>query len=144
MSLIDPARHPARLLPTILAVPGRPRRPQRRGSRPRSARAEDRRDEDRPVKGLNFFKRSEQALLRALERPQFDIRGLRRADLTAFVPGLSPAALSRQIGRMRGLGLIKRVAGAYRYTLTRLGRAAIAAACSITAMRIIPTLAAAR
>jgi hypothetical protein len=36
------------------------------------------------------------------------------------------------------------VAGAYRYYLTRLGRAAIAAACSITEMRIIPTLAAAR
>ena len=45
---------------------------------------------------------------------------------------------------MRRLGLIKRVAGAYRYYLTRLGRAAIAAACSITEMRIIPTLAAAR
>ena len=106
--------------------------------------SEDRRGDDRLIKGLNFFKRSEQALLRALQRPQFNIRGLRRADLTAFVPGLSPAALSRQISRMRGLGLIKRVAGAYRYYLTRLGRAAIAAACSITEMRIIPTLAAAR
>ena len=58
--------------------------------------------------------------------------------------GASAAALSRQISRMRRLGLIKRVAGAYRYYLTRLGRAAIAAACSITEMRIIPTLAAAR
>jgi len=106
--------------------------------------SEDRRDEDRLIKGLNFFKRSEQALLRALQRPQFNIRGLRRVDLTAFVPGLSPAALSRQISRMRGLGLIKRVAGTYRYYPTRLGRAAIAAACSITEMRIIPTLAAAR
>jgi hypothetical protein len=45
---------------------------------------------------------------------------------------------------MRRLGLIKRVAGAYRCYLTRLGRAAIAAACSIAEMRIIPTLAAAR
>jgi len=106
--------------------------------------SEDRRDDDRLIKGLNFFKRSEQALLRALQRPQFNIRGLRRAHLTAFVPGLSPAALSRQITRMRRLGLVKRVAGAYRYYLTRLGRAAIAAACSITEMRIIPTLAAAR
>jgi len=106
--------------------------------------SEDRRDEDRLIKGLNFFKRSEQALLRALQRPQFNIRGLRRADLTAFVPGLNPGAVSRQISRMRRLGLIKRVAGAYRYYLTRLGRAAIAAACSITEMRIIPTLAAAR
>ena len=45
---------------------------------------------------------------------------------------------------MRGLGLIKRFAGTNRYFPDGLGRAAIAAACSITEMRIIPTLAAAR
>jgi len=33
-------------------------------------------------------------------------------------------------------------AGTYRYYLTRLGRAAIAAACSFTELRIIPVLAA--
>jgi hypothetical protein len=44
---------------------------------------------------------------------------------------------------MRRLGLIKRVAGTDRYYLTRLGRAAIAAACSLTEMRIVPALAAA-
>jgi len=105
---------------------------------------EERRDEDRPIKGLNFFARTEQALLRALQQPEFNIRGLRRADLTAFVPALSPAALSRQLKRLRLLGLIKRVAGTYRYYLTRLGRAAIAAACSITQLQIVPALAAAR
>jgi hypothetical protein len=103
--------------------------------------SDDRRDQDRVIKGLNFFKRSEQALLRALQRPQFNIRGMRRADLTAFVPALSPAALSRQLNRMRRLCLIKRVTGTYRYYLTRLGRAAIAAACSITEMRVVPALA---
>jgi len=106
--------------------------------------SEDRRDEERPIKGLNFFKRSEQALLRALQRPQFNIRGMRRADLQPFVPGLSPSALSRQLRRLRSLGLIKRVAGTYRYYLTRLGRAAIAAACSIMQLHIVPALAAAR
>jgi hypothetical protein len=106
--------------------------------------SEDRRQEDRPVKGLNFFKRSEQALLRALQRPEFNIRGVRRADLHALLPDLSPATLSRQLKRLRVLGLIKRVAGTYRYYLTRLGRAAIAAACSITEIRIVPALAAVR
>ena len=106
--------------------------------------SEDRRDEDRLIKGLNFFKRSEQMLLRALQRPEFNIRGMRRADLAAFVPDLSPPALSRQLNRIRRLGLIKRVGGTYRYYLTRLGRAAIAAACSITEMRIVPALALAR
>jgi len=103
--------------------------------------SEDRRDEDRLIKGLNFFKRSEQALLRALQAPQFNIRGVRRADLIAFVPNSSPAALSRQLNRIRRLGLIKRVAGTYRYYLTCLGRGAIAAACCVTEMHIVPALA---
>ena len=106
--------------------------------------SEDRRDDNRLIKGLNFFKRSEQMLLRALQRPEFNIRGMRRADLAAFVPDLSPPALSRQLKRIRHLGLIKRVGGTYRYYLTRLGRAAIAAACSVTEMRLVPALALAR
>ncbi|MBL8529159.1 MAG: hypothetical protein JNL68_15850, partial [Burkholderiales bacterium] len=92
---------------------------------------------------LNFFERSEQALLRALQRPEFNIHGLRRADVKPFVP-LSDSALSRQLHRLRTLGLIKRVRRYYRYYLTRLGRAAIAAACSLTQFQILPALAAAR
>jgi hypothetical protein len=103
---------------------------------------EEKRDADRPIKGLNFFKRTEQHLLRALQRPEFNIHGVRRADLISLLPDFSPAALSRQLRRLRALGVIKRVAGTYRYYLTRLGRAAIAAACSFTELRIIPVLAA--
>jgi len=66
---------------------------------------------------------------------------MRRADLAAIVPALNKAALSRQLKRLRRLGLIKRVSATYRYYLTRLGRAAIAAACAITELRIIPALA---
>lgn len=87
---------------------------------------EEKRDADRPIKGLNFFKRTEQQLLRALQRPEFNIHGVRRADLIALLPQLSPAALPRQSRRLRRLGAIKRVAGTYRYYLTRLGHAAIA------------------
>lgn len=99
---------------------------------------------DRPIKGLNFFARSEQQLLRALQRPEFNIHGLRRADLLGLLPAHSPHALSRALRRLRAIGVIKRVAGTYRYYLTRLGRAAIAAACSITELRLVPALAAAR
>ena len=94
----------------------------------------------RTIKGLNFFERTEQALLRALQRPEFNIHGMRRADLKPFVP-LNDWALSRQLHRLRALGLIKRVARSYRYYLTRLGRAAIAAACSVTQFHIIPAMA---
>ena len=50
--------------------------------------------------------------------------------------------MSRQLKRLHVLGLIKKVAHTYRYYLTRMGRAAIAAACSLTRFNIVPAMAA--
>ena len=95
------------------------------------------------VKGLNFFNPAEQRLLQTLQHGEFNIHGWRRADMSAHVP-LSASALSRQLARLRTLGLIKKVAHTYRYYLTCLGRAAIAAACSLTRFNIIPAMAGVR
>jgi hypothetical protein len=95
----------------------------------------------RNVKGLNFFSRAEQTLLSALQRPGFNIAGLRRADLRPLVAQCSPATLTRQLTRLRHLGIIKRVTGTYRYYLTRAGRAAVAAGRRLTEHTIIPALA---
>ena len=92
------------------------------------------------VKGLNFFSTAEQTLLKALQYGEFNIHGCRRADLARHVP-LTASALSRQLSRLRVLGLIKKVTHTYRYYLTRLGRSAIAAACSLTRFNIIPAMA---
>jgi hypothetical protein len=105
---------------------------------------EPQREGERTIKGLNFFARTEQQLLRALQRPEFNIHGLRRADLKPFVSNCNDSYLSRQLHRLRSLGVIKRVTRSYRYYLTRLGRAAIAAACSLTQFHIIPALALAK
>ena len=78
---------------------------------------------------------------RALQRPQFNIHGLCRADLMPHLPGPSPSSLTRRIRRLRVLGLLKRVAGTYRYYLTRLGRQAIAASCALTEFILVPALA---
>jgi hypothetical protein len=112
-----------------------------RGARDLARLTEPQQDGERTIKGLNFFQRTEQQLLRALQRPEFNIHGMRRADLKPYVDALSESALSRQLRRMRFLGLIKRVAHSYRYYLTRLGRAAIAAACSITQFALVPAMA---
>ena len=112
-----------------------------RGVRDLVRLTEPQQDGERTIKGLNFFQRTEQQLLRALQRPEFNIHGMRRADLKPYVDGLSEPALSRQLRRMRFLGLIKRVSRTYRYYLTRLGRAAIAAACSITQFALVPAMA---
>lgn len=105
---------------------------------------EPQREGDRTIKGLNFFEPTEQQLLRTLQRPEFNIHGMRRADLAPYLPEVSSSRLSRQLHRLRALGLIKRVVHSYRYYLTRLGRAAIAAACSLTQLRIIPAMASAQ
>lgn len=98
---------------------------------------------DPSVKGLNFFNAADQTLLRTLQRGEFNIHGWRRADLLARL-AISPSAMSRQLRRLHMLGLIKKVVHTYRYYLTRLGRAAIAAACSLTRFNIVPAMAATR
>jgi hypothetical protein len=98
-------------------------------------------DSNPTVKGLNFFNTTDHALLQTLQRGEFNIHGWRRADLVARVH-IAPAAMTRQLRRLRLLGLIKKVTHTYRYYLTRLGRAAIAAACSLTRFSIVPAMAA--
>jgi hypothetical protein len=92
------------------------------------------------VKGINFFGPTDHALLHALQDPRLTIAGVRRADLMALLDQLSPAQLSRQLRRMRDIGVIKRVSGTYRYYLTRIGRAATAALCRVTRSIIIPAM----
>src|SRR6266404_1307440 len=93
------------------------------------------------VKGINFFDPIDNALLHALQNPRVNIAGIRRADLLPLLDQLSPHRLSRQLRRLRDIGLIKRVTGTYRYYLTRAGRAATAALCRVTQTIIIPALA---
>jgi hypothetical protein len=93
------------------------------------------------IKGINFFNPIERTLLHALQNPRFTIAGVRRADLQPLLQTVTPSKLSRHIKRLRLLGLIKRVAGTYRYYLTRVGRAAINAAARLTEHLIIPALA---
>ena len=99
-----------------------------------------RRIDDKPVKGINFFAEDDHALLQALLNPRINIAGIRRRDLLADLGMFTPARLSRQMRRLLDLGLIKRVRGTYRYYLTKLGRAATAAAARLTQATIVPAM----
>ncbi len=92
------------------------------------------------IKGINFFEPGDAALLHALQNPRVNIAGIRRADLLPDLPLFSPNRLSRKLRRLRDLGVIKRVAGTYRYYLTKAGRAATAAAERLTEATIIPAM----
>ena len=94
----------------------------------------------RTVKGINFFEPGDKALLRAMQNPRVNIAGIRRGDLMPDLGMFSPARLSRQLRRLRDIGVIKRVRGTYRYYLTKAGRAATAAAFRITETIIVPQM----
>jgi hypothetical protein len=53
----------------------------------------------------------------------------------------SAASITRYLKRLRDFGLIKKVAGTYRYYLTRIGRSAIAAACRLAEQIVVPAFA---
>jgi DNA-binding HxlR family transcriptional regulator len=76
-----------------------------------------------------------------VQRPAFNIHGLARCDLARLLPDMSPHKLSRQLRRLRVLGLLKRAANTYRYYLTRAGRLAIAAFERLTTFVIVPAMA---
>src|SRR5271163_1183040 len=97
--------------------------------------------DDKTVKGINFFDPTDNALLHALQDPRVNIAGIRRADLIPILDYLSPDRLSRQLRRLRDIGVIKRVTGTYRYYLTKAGRAATAVACRIKRAVIVPMMA---
>jgi hypothetical protein len=97
--------------------------------------------EGKTVKGINFFESGDTALLEALQNPRVNIAGIRRADLLADLEMFSPGRLSRQLRRLRDIGVIKRVKGTYRYYLTKAGRAATAVACRIKHAVIVPMMA---
>jgi hypothetical protein len=95
---------------------------------------------DKTVKGINFFEAGDNALLHALQNPKLNIAGIRRSELLPDLAMFSPARLSRQLRRLLDIGVIKRVAGTYRYYLTKAGRAATAAAEHLTTAIIIPAM----
>jgi hypothetical protein len=92
------------------------------------------------VKGINFFEPGDEALLHALQDPRVNIAGIRRGDLLSVLGTFSPNRLSRQLRRLRDIGVIKRATGTCRYYLTRAGRAATTAACRITEALIVPAM----
>ncbi len=73
----------------------------------------------RTVKGISLFESGDSALLHALQNPRVNIAGIRRGDLLPV------------LGMFFPIRVIKRVAGTYRYFLTKAGRAAAAAASEL-------------
>jgi hypothetical protein len=87
-------------------------------------------------RALNPWSEKDRALLEAISRGEFTIKGLRNRDLQKlFYPGKhqpaqrrrQSAAITRNLALLRAHGLIRKVSGTHRYTLSQNGRRIITA-----------------
>lgn len=102
-----------------------------------------RRDEkERSVRGVNFFRADDLQFLRALQRGEHQIQGVRNRTLQPHLPGWKPSKIGRTLRRFRVLRLIKRVTGTRKYYPTARGESLLIAGLQVTARVIIPALAA--
>ena len=92
-------------------------------------------------KGLNAFDSQDWRLLQILLRGQHTIGGMTHRQLQVLLPDWSSGKLSRQLRRVRELGVLKKVAYSYRYYLTKLGKRLLVAIAQLKNRIIIPALA---
>ncbi|MDE3100578.1 MAG: hypothetical protein KGJ88_14005 [Verrucomicrobiota bacterium] len=96
---------------------------------------------DRSVRGVNFFRADDLQFLRALQRGEHQIQGVRNRTLQPHLPDWKPARISRTLRRFRVLKLIKPVAGTRKYYPTARGESLIIAGLQLTERIILPALA---
>ena len=102
-----------------------------------------RRDEkDRSVRGVNFFRADDLQFLRALQRGEHQIQGVRNRTLQPHLPGWKPSRIGRTLRRFRVLKLIKPVAGTRKYYPTARGENLVIAGLQLTERIILPAFAA--
>ncbi len=99
------------------------------------------REGERSYRGFNFLCGEDLALLLALTRGEFNLRGFQNQDLRRHLPGQTARQISHLLKRLRTHGLVKKVGRTYRYYLTRLGRRVSATVLKLRAFVLIPALA---
>jgi hypothetical protein len=97
-------------------------------------------DKDRSVRGVNFFRDDDLLFLRALQRGEHQIQGLRNRTLQPHLPGWSPPKIGRTLRRFKVLKLLKPVHGTRKYYPTASGERLIAAGLQLTERLLIPAL----
>jgi hypothetical protein len=91
--------------------------------------------------GFNFFSAQDQRLFEILTRGEFNISGLRNADLRQHLPEFSPNRMSRLLKRLRVHGLIKKIGKSYKYYVTKYGKRVIIAGLKLKQQLILPAIA---
>lgn len=90
---------------------------------------------------MNFFSKSDKAVILALLKGEFNISGFKAKDLAKNLNYLSKYQISRLLKRLRVYGIIKKVAKNYKYYLTSFGKQVTITSQKVINMIFIPELA---
>jgi DNA-binding transcriptional ArsR family regulator len=99
------------------------------------------RQHNHPYKGFNFFDTKDLLLLRTIARGEYTIAGFCNRQIRSHIGSLSPSQITRIIKRLRIHGLIRKLTGAYRYRLTKLGTLVVALGLKLREFFVVPNLA---
>jgi hypothetical protein len=94
----------------------------------------------RSFRGFDLFLDPDYQLFLTLARGEWSISGFRAHDLRECLDNLTPGRASYLIKRLRTHGLIKKIAHAYKYFFTKLGRRVVVTALVIREYFVQPTL----
>jgi hypothetical protein len=94
----------------------------------------------RSLRGFDLFLDPDYQMFLTLARGEWSISGFRAHDLREHLDGLTPGRASHLIKRLRTHGLIKKVAHAYKYFFTKLGRRVVVTALVIREYFVQPSL----
>jgi len=94
----------------------------------------------RSFRGFDLFLDPDYQLFLTLARGEWSISGFRAHDLREHIDALTPGRASYLIKRLRTHGLIKKIAHAYKYFFTKLGRRVVVTALVIREYFVQPSL----
>jgi len=97
-------------------------------------------DSGRPHRGINFFLKEDLELVLAVLRPEHLISGVTARLLRRLLPDWRGSRISRAIRRLREHGLLKKIAGMFKYYVTQTGFKVFTAAMRVRECEIIPAL----
>lgn len=95
---------------------------------------------DRSFKGFNFFSEADMQILLTVISGEFTINGFQNKNLRSRLKSYSSSQVSRILKRLHTHGLVKKVAGTYKYYVTRFGSQVITMGMKLKEMVIIPEL----
>jgi len=97
--------------------------------------------QNRPNRGINFFRDDDQELVLAVLRGENTITGITARRLRRVLTDWTPGQISRALRRLRAHGLLRKIGGTFKYYISDLGRRVLLAAQTVRETILIPALA---